>query len=91
MSSGTTVWVGVNIDVWGFEGIAWGFWEETARRHPERILRRMTRLATAPVTMIRPVFVALSKHAQDAARGCGEVIGVPEVGGLQHHHQRRAA
>ena len=32
MSSGTTVWVGVYVDVWGFEGAFRGMWEEMASR-----------------------------------------------------------
>jgi len=32
MSSGTTIWVGVDVDMSGFEGAVRGFWEETGRK-----------------------------------------------------------
>jgi len=32
MSSGTTIWVGVDADMSGFEGVFEGMWEEKVRR-----------------------------------------------------------
>jgi len=42
MFSGTTIWIGVDVDVWGFEGVFQEAWEEMVRRVVVGVLRAIT-------------------------------------------------